>query len=229
MANRLVLAIDNTIDYLTLALASGQGFIEERQIKETRAPSQIIPESVRSILGDRDLSVGDLTGIIVTLGPGSFTGIRVALAFCKGLNAATGVPVTGIPTLDALAFALADREGSYLCPLIDAKKGEVFSSLYHVSRGALKRLTSYGALKPEDVPKTVRTPCVLFGTGTAACEKYLSGMSDVTILHAEHDHISGKALVDERLAAMSSDRRGSLMPIYGRRSEAEIKLNINID
>ncbi len=229
MANRLVLAIDNTINYLTLALASQDGFMEERHIKEARAPSQIIPEHVRAILEDNGRSISDLTGLIVTLGPGSFTGIRVALAFCKGLRAATGVSITGIPTLDALAFALADRDGSYLCPLIDAKKGEVFTSLYHVSGGTLERLTGYAALKPEEVPRAVKAPCVLFGTGTAVCENELSGVKGITVIHGEYDNVSGAALVDEKLAAMSSDRNGSLLPIYGRRSEAEIKFNINIE
>ena len=229
MANRLVLAIDNSIDRLNLALASGEGLIDERSIKEARSPSQILPENVSAILRENGRSIGDITNLIVTLGPGSFTGIRVALSFCKGIHVSTGIPVTGIPTLDALAFALIDREGSYLCPLIDAKKGEVFLSLYHVSNGSLERLTGYGAVKPEEVLQTVRTPCIFFGTGTGICRNELSHVKDITVIEGEYDNIAGGVLTDKRLTASDAYSKNPLQPIYGRRSEAEIKFNVTID
>ncbi len=224
--NRLVLAIDNSIDHLLLALAGERGLIEERRTKELRSPSQILSEAVGAILQSHGHTVRDLTGLVVTLGPGSFTGIRVALSFCKGMHAATGVPLMGVPTLDALAFALADREGSYLCPLVDAKKSEVFLSLYHVSRGALTRLSAYTAMKPADVPTVLKAPCVCFGTGARLCEEHLSGLEGVTVVRDNFDHIRGQVLVDDRLPLVGP---ADLKPVYGRRSEAEIKFNVAID
>ncbi len=229
MANKLVLAIDNSIDHLVLALAGDRGLIDERRIKESRSPSQILPEAAEAILASHGRTVRELTGLAVTLGPGSFTGIRVALSFCKGIHAATGVPLTGIPTLDALAFALADREGSYLCPLVDAKKSEVFLSLYHVSRGSLTRLSAYTAMRPADVPEVLRTPCVCFGTGSRLCEEHLSGLEGITVIHGEYDHVRGQVLVDDRLPLTDPGRPADLRPVYGRRSEAEIKFNVAID
>lgn len=229
MANRLSLAIDNSIDHLTLALAGPDGFIDELRIKEARSPSQILPEKVAAILAANGHSIEDVTDLIVTLGPGSFTGIRVALAFCKGIHAATGIPIRGIPTLDALAFALVDRDGFYLCPLVDAKKSEVFLSLYHVEKGTISRLTGYGAMKPVEVAGMVRTPCICFGTGSRLCEKHLSGLEGVSIVHDEFDHVRGRILVDERLATTDRGGAHTFKPIYGRRSEAEIKFNVTID
>ena len=229
MANKLVLAIDNSIDYLNLALAGEKGLIEELSVKESRSPSEILPQNVGTLLHGQGLSMGDVTDLVVTLGPGSFTGIRVALAFCKGIHAATGIPLKGIPTLDALAFSLADREGSYLCPLVDAKKGEVFLSLYRVCRGRVSRLTGYAAMKPQEVPGIIATPCICFGTGTRLCETHLSSLDGVSIVHGEFDQVRGRALVDDRLSAMDPGGPDNLKPIYGRRSEAEIKFNVTID
>lgn len=229
MANRLVLAIDNSIDDLVLALAGNTGLIEERRIREARSPSQLLPDAAGSILRSHGHKLRDLTGLVVTLGPGSFTGIRVALSFCKGMHAATGVPLTGVPTLDALALALMEREGSYLCPLVDAKKSEVFLSLYHVCRGTLTRLTNYTAMKPREMPEVVRTPCICFGTGSRLCEEYLSGIEGVTVIHEEFNHVRGKVLVDDRLPIVADGHPAGLKPIYGRRSEAEIKFNVAID
>ncbi|OPY03624.1 MAG: tRNA threonylcarbamoyladenosine biosynthesis protein TsaB [Syntrophorhabdus sp. PtaB.Bin047] len=229
MANRLVLAIDNSIDHLLLALAGDRGLIEERRISEARSPSQILPEAAGAILLSHGNTVRDLTGLVVTLGPGSFTGIRVALSFCKGIHAATGVPLTGVPTLDALAFALKAREGSYLCPIVDAKKSEVFLSLYHVSRGTLTRLSAYTAMKPGDVPGVLRTPCICFGTGSRLCEEHLSELDGVTVIHDDFDHVRGDVLIDGRLPLPGPGRPADLRPVYGRRSEAEIKFNVAID
>lgn len=229
MADRLVLAIDNSIDHLVLALAGNSGLIEEHRIREARSPSQLLPDAAGSILRSHGHTLSDLTRLVVTLGPGSFTGIRVALSFCKGVHAATGVPLTGIPTLDALALALMEREGSYLCPLVDARKSEVFLSLYHVSRGTLTRLLDYTAMKPREVPGVVRTPCICFGTGSRLCEEYLSEIEGVTIIHEEFDHVRGEVLVDDRLPLAGDGRPAGLKPVYGRRSEAEIKFNVAID
>ncbi|MDD3845803.1 MAG: tRNA (adenosine(37)-N6)-threonylcarbamoyltransferase complex dimerization subunit type 1 TsaB [Syntrophorhabdaceae bacterium] len=229
MADRFRLAVDNSIDCLNLALAGEEGLVDERSIKESRSPSQILPENARAILETHGLTMKDLAGLVVTLGPGSFTGIRVALSFCKGIHAATGVPLMGVPTLDALALALAGREGSYLCPLVDAKKSEVFLSLYRVSEGRISRLTGYAAMKPADVPGIIQTPCICFGTGSRLCEKHLSAIEGVSIIHDKFDQVRGEALLNERLSMVHPAVSGCLRPIYGRRSEAEIRFNVTID
>ncbi len=228
MANRHILAIDNSMDLLNIALAGPDGPADERRIKELRSPSQILPENIEGILAANGTTLKDITELRVTLGPGSFTGIRVGLSFCKGIRAAIGTPIRGIPTLDALAFPLIDREGSYLCPLIDAKKSEVFLALYHVSGGKLLRETDYMAVKPDQIPAIIKTPCVCFGTGLRIAEKYLADLAGVTIIHDKYDHIEPASLVDERIDIIL-DQNQPLNPIYSRRSEAEIKFNVTID
>ncbi len=84
-------------------------------------------------------------------------------------------------------------------------------------------------MKPEEVPRAIKTPCILFGTGTRICEKELAGLGGVTVIHEEYDNVSGRALTDDRLKEFASSHQGNLLPIYGRRSEAEIKFNVNID
>ncbi len=71
-------------------------------------------------------------------------------------------------------------DGHFLCPLIDAKKSEVFLALYYASKGTLKRLTDYRAVKPETVPDIIQKPCICFGTGIIVCEPFLAGIEGVT-------------------------------------------------
>lgn len=228
MASRRILAVDNSTDFLNIAFSGPDGPIDERHIKESRSVSEILPEKIQEILFANAASIRDVSEIRVTLGPGSFTGIRVALSFCKGIRAATGIPLQGIPTLDALAFTLIDKQETYLCPLIDARKSEVFLALYHTSGTVLTRQTGYMAVKPEDIPAIIKTPCICFGTGLRIAEKYLSSLDGVTIIRDAHDHIRAGTLVDERIDAIL-DKHLPLNPIYGRRSEAEIKFNVIID
>lgn len=228
MANRHILAIDNSMDFFNIALSGPEGLIDERRIKESRSPSEIMSGNIGAILSVNGKSLNDISELRVTLGPGSFTGIRVGLSFCKGVRAATGIPLRGIPTLDALAFPLIDREGSYLCPLIDAKKSEVFLALYHVTGGKLTRQTGYMAVKPENIPAIIKTPCICFGTGLRIAEEHLAGLDGVTIIRDQYDDIHPATLVDERIGPLLNDTL-PLKPIYSRRSEAEIKFNVTID
>lgn len=228
MQTRLILAIDNSLDFLNIALANDNELLEERHVKPRKPPSQIIPGEVLQILADHSCHIDNVSLIVATLGPGSFTGIRVGLAFCKGLAAGRNVPLIGIPTLDALVAPFSFMDGSYICPLIDAKKGEVFTSLYFVSRGNVERLSDYQALKPPDVPGIIRTPCLCFGTGTKICTDLLSPIENVTFIGEGFSRISGEMLIREGLRREKQKTWNDLRPIYGRRSEAEIKFGVKV-
>ncbi len=229
MENRLVLGIDNSMDFLNIALSLDGRLLEERHISSARHPSEIIAVQTRDVLQNHNHTISDVTLIAITLGPGSFTGIRVGLAFCKGLNAGSSIPLVGVPTLDVLAAPFSFMDGHYLCPVIDAKKSEVFSALYYVSEEKIRRLTEYGALKPEKLGGMIKTPCLCFGTGAALCEPFLSGISNIRIIKEGFSNISGKALIREGLRRESIEEKVPLQPVYGRKSEAEIKFNVTIE
>jgi len=228
MHNRLVLALDNSLDFLNIALAHEGTLLEEKHVKPHKPPSQSIPGEIIQILADHDYHIEDLSLIIVTLGPGSFTGIRVGLAFGKGLASGRNIPLIGVPTLDVLVSPLTFLEGHYLCPLLDAKKGEVFTSLYHVSNGSIERNSDYQALKPAEVAHSLKTPCLCFGTGVRICQNFLSSVHDVLLVKDDFSRISGEALIKVGLERASQEKLHDLKPIYGRRSEAEIKFGVKV-
>jgi len=228
MQNRLVLALDNSLDFLNIALAREGGILEERHIRPPQPPSQSIPNEILQIMAVHNCRIEELSLIIATLGPGSFTGIRVGLAFCKGLASGRKIPLIGIPTLDVLVEPFSFLEGYYLCPLIDAKKGEVFSALYHVSNGTVERLSDYQALKPAQVPIILQKPCICFGTGVRICEDILAPVNDLVIMREGFSRISGENLIRVGLRKTVHGNGHDLKPIYGRRSEAEIKFGVTV-
>lgn len=228
MGNRVILGIDNSLDYLNIIVSIEEIVIEERRLKGRRHPSEIIGVEVSDILLRNQLSVKDINLIITTLGPGSFTGIRVSLAFCKGLAAGGDILLIGVPTLDVLSSPLSFMEGYYLCPVVDAKKGEVFNALYYVLDGAIKRLTDYRAIRPEELLYSVKTPCIFFGSGLKMCRDVISVIEGQILIVEGLLGVRGEAIIKEGLRRTSSGKAEALKPIYGRRSEAEIRLDIEV-
>jgi tRNA threonylcarbamoyladenosine biosynthesis protein TsaB len=230
MVDDLVLALDNSLDFLNLAISREGGIVEERSVKVPRLSSDVLPVRVSALLGDHGFETADLSCLVVTLGPGSFTGVRVGLAFCKGLAAGLRIPIIGVPTPDALAWPLRFMTGHYLCPIIDAKKGEVFFSLYRIEDGAVINIGGYHAVKPEELKERIPTPGLCFGTGIRICGTILKEIDGIQMIGEDFEHVSGKALLDAGMAHYRSNgiRVEHTKPIYGRRSEAEIKFNVCI-
>lgn len=227
----LVLGLDNSLDFLNLVLGDNEGLIEERHIKTGRHSSEIVGVKISQFLYDHKYATKDLSGLIVTIGPGSFTGVRVAITFAKGLSSSLSIPLTGIPTPLALATPFRFMEGFSLCPLIDAKKSEVFFALYRVSAGLITPIAEPIALKPEELRGRLPARTFCFGNGVKACEDILATMEGVQYVSEGFHRVTGEALL---LSAPGNHRshlshHHELRPLYGRRSEAEIKFHLTLE
>jgi tRNA threonylcarbamoyladenosine biosynthesis protein TsaB len=135
----LILAFDTATDVATSALVDDGEVLGERA---SRAVTLL--EDVDALLRQAGARTGDLQGLAVGTGPGSFTGLRVGLATARGLALSLGLPVAGVSTLDALA---AGAPGAL--PVIDARRGEVF-----VLQGEPR------VLAPQDLQLDAGTVCV---------------------------------------------------------------------
>jgi tRNA threonylcarbamoyladenosine biosynthesis protein TsaB len=222
----ITLAVDNSLDLLTLALAVDGELKEERRLRPVGHTSGVIGSAVSDMLAGHGYTVRDLALLAVTRGPGSFTGIRVALAFCKGVREGTGVPLVGLSTLEILAIPLSFLEGQHLCPVVDAKKGEVFAALFRAAGGVLTRLSPDRSMRPQDVALLVRTPCFCFGSGVPLCRSGLQNVRELSLIEAGYGAVSGEALVRQGIAVRAKKVGDDVRPIYGRRSEAELKFGV---
>jgi len=226
--NGLVLALDNSLDFLTLVLGRDGRLVDERRMKAESHSSEVVAVKVSQLLQDHGVSPGDLSSLVVTLGPGSFTGVRVGLAFCKGLSEGLGIPLFGVPTPDALAAPFAFMEGNYLYPLIDAKKGEVFYGTYEATQGRVRRRDTIRSARPHDLVAEIRSPCLCFGNGLALCRELLGGIPGVRMLEGLFQQILGEALLACGLEKSAEGSREVPTPVYGRRSEAEIRFRVEV-
>ncbi|MBV8053897.1 MAG: tRNA (adenosine(37)-N6)-threonylcarbamoyltransferase complex dimerization subunit type 1 TsaB [Deltaproteobacteria bacterium] len=100
-----------------------------------------LPSIVDEVLETAGACLNDLTAIAVAIGPGSFTGLRVGLSYAKGIAAARKISIVGVSSLDALVLCVGSGlpEGASVYPVIDARKGEVYTGLYRFIAGALEK------------------------------------------------------------------------------------------
>ncbi len=126
----MLLAIDTSTNYASLALADDGALLAELNWRIGRHHNTQTLDRARWLLAGQGIAVAQLDSIAVALGPGSFNGLRVALATAKALAFALGVPLYGIPTLDVIAWG-ARLSSDPIWALLDAGRGEVYAACYH--------------------------------------------------------------------------------------------------
>jgi len=139
VSSQLQLAIDTATENAGLALCHNTEVVAELNWQAGRSHTAQLLPSLLHLLGLAGASLSHLNAIIIAKGPGSFTGLRVGLATAKGLAFALNIPLVGVSTLEAQAFAHA-RTGRPICAIQDAGRGEVAAALFQAPRGRWRRI-----------------------------------------------------------------------------------------
>ena len=121
-----ILALDSATAQCVAAAVNGDGVLAERQDSGERNQAALLPGMAAEVLEAAGWSPGSLALIAVTVGPGSFTGIRAGLSLAHGIGLAAGIPVVGLTIGEALADMLPDLAGRVLWSAIDSRRGRVF-------------------------------------------------------------------------------------------------------
>jgi tRNA threonylcarbamoyladenosine biosynthesis protein TsaB len=129
----LILNIDSSLQRASVSIANNGIIINERSNENQKDHATFIHAAVKSLL--EGISFADIDAIAVTIGPGSYTGLRVGLAAAKGLCYALNKPLISVVTLQAIANTIVmnmqENADFYICPMIDARRMEVFTALYN--------------------------------------------------------------------------------------------------
>ncbi len=139
----MLLAIDTSTNYACLALADGDTLLAELNWRVGQQHGSETLERIRTLLRDRQVEMTQLDAITVALGPGSFNGVRVAVAIAKSLSFALDVPLYGIPTLDVIAWG-ARLSPNPIWALIDAGRGELYAARYDPARAHTATSRAWG-------------------------------------------------------------------------------------
>ena len=145
-----VLAIDSSGVTASVAVADDNNIISEFTVNNRQTHSQTLLPMLDKAVQMSEIPLEDIDAIAVASGPGSFTGLRIGSATAKGLGLALKKPVIPVPTLDGLAYRAACYNG-IICPLMDARRNQVYTAAYHMDNGKLVNIIEQKAVNVSDI------------------------------------------------------------------------------
>ena len=233
------LVLEGSAVAASCALLEEEKVLGESFVNIPQTHSQTLMPMVESLLSTCGVSPGGLDFFAVTRGPGSFTGLRIAMAAVKGMAMAAGKPCVGVSTLEALARNLAGFEGS-AAAVMDARCGQVYAGLFALAGGAVERYpfgedTAIAIDQLGPLLAKMRKPVFLVGDGAELCynkllESSLDGCRPEEWLRLAPPHLRFQRASAAGAAALLAWRRGEgadageLVPAYLRLPQAEREL-----
>ena len=226
--NPLILAIETATPCGSVAISQG-GVADGTLVAEISARpdlthSRRLLMQVESVLWQAGMGWKDLDGIAVSLGPGSFTGLRIGMAAARGISMAAELPLLGVPTLDGIALANGQGKDGWLCVALDARKRQVFTAMYRLGCQEMPvRDGDIFAAQPQEFVNSIDHPVTFVGDGALLYRDIFAAVPGSRILAP--CFAQPRAFFIALLAAESL-QRGELLshtapPFYARRSDAE--------
>lgn len=223
-----VLGIDTSTPCGSVGLIDEDRVLADHLLNIPVTHSERLLSSVEGVLREAGYTPGDVDGWALSLGPGSFTGLRIGVSCVKGLAFATGKPVAGVPTLDVLASQIAPTP-YLICPVLDARKEEVYTALYRYGDGNFpERLSPYQTCRPEELIRQIHERTIFIGDGVKTygtlLRNHLPSLAafPISSLHVPHGSTVARLGLDLLRRGEDLDL-GAFTPIYVRPSEAELK------
>ena len=223
----LILAFETTAKAGSVALLENGKLLAENYQNTGLTHSQTLMVMAEDMLNAAGKTVADVTAVAVAEGPGSFTGVRIGVAAAKGLAWGGQIPCYGVSTLESMALTLGAYQG-YVCPVMDARRSQVYNALFYVNNGVMERYSEDRAISLAQLGEELEHldgPIFLVGDGADLTHKTLHGTVEELILppeHRKHQRAVGVGLIAARMADNGeAPSGGALTPNYLRLSQAE--------
>ena len=223
----LIFAFESSARAGSVALMDENRLLGESYCNTALTHSQTLLSMGQELLATCGLTAQDVTDVAVAAGPGSFTGVRIGVAAAKGFAWGRELPCWGTSTLEAMALGLGIWRG-YICPVMDARRSQVYNALFHAEDGKCTRITEDRAISLQELGaqlQNLKEPIFLVGDGSILCYNTLSEQVNGLVCppeHRMHQRAAGVALAArEMMARDESCDASALTPNYLRLSQAE--------
>jgi tRNA threonylcarbamoyladenosine biosynthesis protein TsaB len=215
----LILALDASTPVTTVALARGNGREVLAEVSLTaRGASETLLPAIHAALDLAGEDLGSVGRVLAGVGPGTFTGIRIAAATARALSAGAGIPLSKNSTLDALAAPARSYSGDVLA-VLDARRGQVFARRYSEAGPT----TGIYCLTPEEL--SVEGGPLVVGDGAVRYRGALSGLGRIPPEDSPLHKVTAVGhVISADLSPVSPDE---LVPIYIREPDAEVRRDLN--
>ena len=223
----LLLAFETSAKAASVALFDDRKLLGEQYQNTGLTHSQTLMVMAEDLLKQCGKTAAEVTHTAVAAGPGSFTGVRIGVAAAKGFAWGKELPCYGVSTLEAMALHLGIHQG-YVCPVMDARRSQVYNALFYVNQGVVERRSEDRAIALSDLAEALQQldgPIYLVGDGSNLTFNTLSPQLPNLILppeHRMHQRAVGVGLLAlEMIAAGNPGDAAAMMPNYLRLSQAE--------
>jgi tRNA threonylcarbamoyladenosine biosynthesis protein TsaB len=221
-----ILAVDTATASCSVGVLDAERLMAEVTIEKKQTHSKHLMELIDTTVQMAGVRLNEMDAFAVTIGPGSFTGVRIGVSTVKGFAMALSKPVVGVSSLEALACQAGSGTGS-ICPLLDARKGEVYAALYQFEEDGLREIIGEQVSSIEDLLVKIDAPCVFVGNGALIHEELIQKEYGITALQTgttlnkiRAETIGSIAM--HKIQTKGHENLSALVPHYIRQSDAEI-------
>jgi tRNA threonylcarbamoyladenosine biosynthesis protein TsaB len=229
-----LLAVDSATSYQSVAILEGAKVLAQVNRDAEGSHAKFLAISIDEVLQAAGLRLKDLDGFAVSIGPGSFTGLRVGLATLLGFRTVLDKPLVAVPTLEAMAWNLRSIRGQ-ICPILKSRRNEVYWARYEwMPNLVLRRLVAEQVTSPDAVLASIRDPVMVVGDGWQAYGAEMRrelGSRSSLVAEAPPEAMRPSAVSvglagRERFARKEFAGTG-IAPLYVQRAEADIQYEQN--
>lgn len=222
-----ILAVDTATKSCSVAIVDRESLLAEVTIVKEQTHSKHLMEMINTVIKLSGLTVSELDGFAVTRGPGTFTGVRIGISSVKGLAVATNKPIVGVSSLDVLAMQ-ASYSSYLICPLLDARRGEVYSARYRFRDDKLIKEVKEQVFPPDKAMCDIDEACLFVGNGARLYkEAILNKIGSLAHFAPSFQNTIRASTVAylsmNRFGNADTDDIATFVPHYIRKSDAEIK------
>ena len=219
----LTLAFESSAKAASVALVRDGSLISQYSQCSGLTHSRTLLPMAEDLLKNAELTLQDVDLFAVAHGPGSFTGIRIGVSTVKGLAWATDKPCVGVSTLEAMAWhGLA--AGGFVCPVMDARRSQVYNALFEIRDGAPVRLTGDRPISLQELAEEVRglqAPVFLVGDGAELTARFFAAQGIPFTPAPENLRWQSAWGVAMAARGQTPGNADSVLPVYLRLSQAE--------
>jgi len=206
----MILAIETASQVCAVALAQGQELVAEYRLNLKNQHARLLAAGVEKMLADCQVRLEHLQAIAVSIGPGSFTGLRIGLSFAKGLAFGRNLPIIGIPTLQALA-SLAPMEQGLVCAVLRSRVNEVYRAFFKIKSFQAYATGETAVVSSRALAESLPPGCLVMADRQCGLDPqrlpapvYYVDLSALTIARLAVDQLTGA----------DSSRNDELEPLY---------------
>jgi len=219
----ICLGLDTSGKRAHLAVVDGSGTLVVRSSDPSRKHSETLLAILREALGEAEMTPRDINLIAVGLGPGAWTGLRMGITTAKALAYALRLPIVGISSLETVAAGVEGFVGRLLV-VVDARRGEAYGEIFEIDRGGDVRGNGVVfTFSPGEAHRVIPSDCALVGDGVSLFSDEF--LAERRVLSGRYENPDAAVLCRRAIARFEErggDRSHEVVPIYVRRSDAEI-------